>query len=157
MKKYGAGYLKKRIRVHFLSLTFYYFVRRGKWGGGYRNTTRRQQQTQRIAVQERRQKDTRGVQPPLTACEWLLLFLCAEDDLTPCQSSLSLLRFSYIPNISTQMPQRNLKLEMSHPGTSLVVQWVRLCVPNAGGPGSIPGQGTRSRMHAETKKSACCN
>ena len=31
-------------------------------------------------------------------------------------------------------------------GTSLVVQWVRLCTPNSGGPGSIPGQGTRSRM-----------
>ena len=55
-------------------------------------------------------------------------------------------------------------------GTSLVVQWVRLHTPNAGGPGSIPGQGTRSLMHAATKsshastkiphaaaKSACCN
>ena len=28
-------------------------------------------------------------------------------------------------------------------GTSLVVQWIRLCTPNTGGPGSIPGQGTR--------------
>ena len=36
-------------------------------------------------------------------------------------------------------------------GTSLVVQWVRLCVPNAGGLGSTPGQGTRSHMHAATK------
>ena len=33
-------------------------------------------------------------------------------------------------------------------GTSLVVQWVRLHAPNAGGPGSIPGWGTRSHMHA---------
>ena len=31
-------------------------------------------------------------------------------------------------------------------GTSLVVQWLRLCAPNAGGLGSIPGQGTRSHM-----------
>ena len=31
-------------------------------------------------------------------------------------------------------------------GTSLVVQWLRLHTPNAGGPGSIPGQGTRSHM-----------
>ena len=31
-------------------------------------------------------------------------------------------------------------------GTSLVVQWLRLCTPNAGGSGSIPGQGTRSHM-----------
>ena len=29
---------------------------------------------------------------------------------------------------------------------SLVVQWSRLCIPNAGGLGWIPGQGTRSHM-----------
>ena len=38
-------------------------------------------------------------------------------------------------------------------GTSLVAQWLRLQAPNAGGPGSIPGQGTRSHMHAATKSS----
>ena len=27
-----------------------------------------------------------------------------------------------------------------------MVQWLRLCAPNAGGLGSIPGQATRSRM-----------
>ena len=31
-------------------------------------------------------------------------------------------------------------------GTSLVVQWLGLCAPNAGGRGSIPGQGIRSHM-----------
>ena len=31
-------------------------------------------------------------------------------------------------------------------GISLVVQWLRLCIPNAGSLGSIPGQGTRSHM-----------
>ena len=31
-------------------------------------------------------------------------------------------------------------------GTSLVVQCLRLCAPRAGGPGLIPGQGTRSLM-----------
>ena len=31
-------------------------------------------------------------------------------------------------------------------GTSLVVQWLRLCAPNAGDPGSIPGWGTGSHM-----------
>ena len=36
-------------------------------------------------------------------------------------------------------------------GTSLVAQWLRLRAPNAGGLGSIPGQGTRSHMHAATK------
>ena len=35
--------------------------------------------------------------------------------------------------------------------TSLVVQWVKLCTPNTGDPGSIPGQGTRSHLHATTK------
>ncbi|TEA30592.1 hypothetical protein DBR06_SOUSAS4110027, partial [Sousa chinensis] len=29
---------------------------------------------------------------------------------------------------------------------SLVVQWLRLHTPNAGGSGSIPGQGTRSHL-----------
>ena len=29
-------------------------------------------------------------------------------------------------------------------GASLVVHWLRLHVPSAAGPGSIPGQGTRS-------------
>ena len=38
-------------------------------------------------------------------------------------------------------------------GTSLVAQWLRLHTPNAGGPGSIPGQGARSHMHAATKSS----
>ena len=40
---------------------------------------------------------------------------------------------------------KNLK-KNPRPGTSLVVQWVRLHAPNAGGLGSMPGQATRSRM-----------
>ena len=35
-------------------------------------------------------------------------------------------------------------------GTSLVVQWLRLRAPNAGGPGSICGQGTKI-LHTTTK------
>ena len=31
-------------------------------------------------------------------------------------------------------------------GTSLLVQWLRLCAPNAGDSGSIPGQGNRARV-----------
>ena len=31
-------------------------------------------------------------------------------------------------------------------GTLLVVQWLRLCTPNTGGPSSIPGRATRSHM-----------
>ena len=42
-------------------------------------------------------------------------------------------------------------------GTSLAVQWLRLRAPNAGGPGSIPGQGTRSPMHAATKTQSSQN
>ena len=41
--------------------------------------------------------------------------------------------------------------EKEEPGTSLVVQWIRLRAPNAGGLGLIPGQGTRSHTHAATK------
>ena len=33
----------------------------------------------------------------------------------------------------------------------MVAQWLRLCAPNARGLGSIPGQGTRSHMHAATQ------
>ena len=53
----------------------------------------------------------------------------------------------------------------------MVVQWLRLCAPNAGGLSSIPGQGTRFHIsqllmslntatkssHAATKDPACCN
>ena len=46
-----------------------------------------------------------------------------------------------------------------------MVQWLRLHTPKAGGPGSIPGQGTRSHMlqlgfpHApvKTEDPECCN
>ena len=37
-------------------------------------------------------------------------------------------------------------------GTSLVVQWLRLGTPNTGGPGSIPGQGTRPYVLAQSNK-----
>ena len=49
-------------------------------------------------------------------------------------------------------------------GTSLGVQWLRPRAPNAGGPGLIPGQGTRSRIpqlrptrHSLINKSQCTN
>ena len=46
--------------------------------------------------------------------------------------------------------------------TSLVVQWLRLCAPNAGGVGLIPGQGTRLhmpqlRVHTLQLKDPVCN
>ena len=58
-------------------------------------------------------------------------------------------------------PNRKLEVTQALGGTSLVVQWLRLQAPNAGGPGSIPGQGTRSHMPqlrvAETQDSTCHN
>ena len=44
-------------------------------------------------------------------------------------------------------------LRITREGTSLVAQWLRLHAANAGGPDSIPGQGTRSHMHSTTKSS----
>ena len=38
------------------------------------------------------------------------------------------------------------RLRNNDVGTSLVVQWSRFLTPNEGGPGSFPGQGTRSCM-----------
>ena len=37
-------------------------------------------------------------------------------------------------------------IEKVHLGTSLVVLWLKLWAPNAGGPGSNSGQGTRCYM-----------
>ena len=47
-------------------------------------------------------------------------------------------------------------------GTSLLVQWLRFCAPNAGVWGSMPGQGIRSHMpqlslHASDKGPTCHN
>ena len=40
-------------------------------------------------------------------------------------------------------------------GTSLVVQWLRFLAPSAGGPGSVPGWGTRSHSSNATIKRCC--
>ena len=42
-------------------------------------------------------------------------------------------------------------------GTSLVAQWLRLCAPNSGRPGSTPGQGTRSHMPQLKNQHAAMN
>ena len=43
-------------------------------------------------------------------------------------------------------------LKMMNFRTSLVAQWIRLRPPNTRGPGSIPGQGTRShKLHVQPK------
>ena len=46
----------------------------------------------------------------------------------------------------SEMTRGTGKSQMVFVGTSLVVQWLRLRAPNAGGPGLIPDQGTRSHM-----------
>ena len=48
-------------------------------------------------------------------------------------------------------------------GISLMVHWLRIHASNAGGPGSISSQGTRSDIattkspHEATQDPACCN
>ena len=55
----------------------------------------------------------------------------------------------YVPKLSTNMSPAKFAFLLSVVsegfGTSLV-QWLRLRAPRAGGPGSTPGQGTRSHM-----------
>ena len=41
---------------------------------------------------------------------------------------------------------KSLNMAIESAGTSLVVQWLTVHVPNAGDLGSIPGQGTRSHV-----------
>ena len=81
-------------------------------------------------------------------------------DLVPCECSTVRAETELVglPGIKSLLSQVVLG------GTSLVVQWLRLCAPNAGGLGSISGRGTRSHMHATTKgvyaatkEPACCN
>ena len=49
-------------------------------------------------------------------------------------------------------PQDSWFIRNPHPvGTSLVIQWLRLCTPNAGGLGFDPGQGTRSHLLQQLK------
>ena len=90
----------------------------------------------------------------------------------PCWGLMApLLRASRFPVFPTTPDARFLHLALVWPvsrgrqvnskmwcqGTSVEVQWLRLCSPNAGAPGLIPDQGTRSRMlqlkilHATTK------
>ena len=56
----------------------------------------------------------------------------------------------YIIILCVQLSGMNKKLV----GTSLVVQWLRVCTPNAEGPGSVTGQGTRSHMPQQRSSAA---
>ena len=61
-----------------------------------------------------------------------------------CQKQESSESCGITVQVSCSSSQREAKRYLL--GTSLVVQWLRLCAPNAGGQGLIPGQGTRSHV-----------
>ena len=63
--------------------------------------------------------------------------------------------FSGIWGSSRNVCTKGAIFEGRLPGTCLVVQWLRLCAPNAGGLGSIPGWGTIE--HVSTKDPKCHN
>ena len=64
----------------------------------------------------------------------------------------------YVSYIAVKLEERNtvkynfiptkmaITIKIANNGASLVVQWLRLCAPNAGALGSITGQETRSRV-----------
>ena len=60
---------------------------------------------------------------------------------------------SWLNYVGKLLKMISLKSKHASIGTYLVAQWLRLHAPNARGPGSIPGQVTRSHMHAATKSS----
>ena len=53
---------------------------------------------------------------------------------------------NHMKRCSASLIVRGVKLKTMVRGTSVVVQWLRLCAPNAAGQGSIPGQGVRSHL-----------
>ena len=79
---------------------------------------------------------TRSIQGPTTLTQSARAFLLQASSLPGLSTLLLILTSLTLPNphVSIKTPQ----------GTSLVVQWLRLCALNAGSLGSIPGQGTRS-------------
>ena len=57
---------------------------------------------------------------------------------------------------------KKMTLRNINTGTSLVLQWLRLCMPNVGGVGFLPGWGTRSYMphlstHGTSREPTHCN
>ena len=82
-------------------------------------------------------------------CESLSrVWLFATPWTVACQALLSMKFFRQEYWSGQPFPSPDVSLLMSDgmAGTSLVVQWLRLLAPNAGGPGSIPDQGTRLHM-----------
>ena len=85
-------------------------------------------------------------------------------DLLAVQGTLkSLLQYHSLKTSVLQCSAFLEYTEIHSDRTSLVVQWQGLCTPNAGGLGSISGQGTRSHMlqlkipHIVAKDPTCHN
>ena len=71
----------------------------------------------------------------------------------PVQPASALFNFKADNFLKTILSVYSLLIQLGIPKfqtdiarTSLVAQWLRLCAPNAGSLGSIPGQGTRCHM-----------
>ena len=63
-----------------------------------------------------------------------------------CNKNINLFWKTLWKHNNIQMTKQTWWSRKSDHETSLVVQWLGLHTINAGGPGSIPGQGTRSHM-----------
>ena len=65
--------------------------------------------------------------------------------ITRTSEALTHIQYSHIPlTVSSHLANpKAFQVFKMHQRTSLVVQWLKLCASDAGGPCSIPGQGTR--------------
>ena len=71
------------------------------------------------------------------------------DQWNRTESSKQTLAFTvnwFSTRVARQLNGERIVFVISGAGTFLVVQWLRLCAPNAAGLGSIPDQGTGSHM-----------
>ena len=71
-------------------------------------------------------------QPQSLVPTWASTPCLCEDIQRDLYSLQSIVHHTFIPHVVNNRDR----------GTSLVVQWLRLCSPSAEGTGSIPGQGT---------------
>ena len=79
--------------------------------------------------------------------QMLTFLLDCDPDLTYCHGLTGLIEFFFCFFFFLLMClSLSLTIRKAIKCTSLVAQWLRLCTPNAEGPGSIPGQGTSAHM-----------
>ena len=91
------------------------------------------------------------------AASWPLLFPPYWSELCPLKPTEKVWSLDSLLQHSPQMSQSYALSNKKRPANifqwiSLMVRWLGLCAPNAGSPGSIPSQGTRSRMPQLKKK-----